>query len=361
MQANNHSRRRHHLGVLASGLVLLVVAAACGSSGTKSTATAGGSTGTTVAPSSGAWQQTIAAAKKEGGVTIYSSQGLDQLNDLAAKFEKKYGVHVNVVRGIDGDLQTKVEAEKQTGHGIADMWVNASQSPIQAKATQGGWFVPATGPDFDTAAYNKSVSYHQGDYFEVGAAVLTFGWNTQLYPKGLKDYTDLLDPALKGGKIGVIKPSASSIVDFYLYLEQNYGADFVAKLAAQKPRIYPSSLPMGQALASGEISAASFVQVQTDAKKTGAPVDSGLAAQAWGARFFGMILKTAPHPNAAQLLADFMITREGQGAVMRLASSVLPNIPGTVTSDDKVRRQDLTLLTPDKVAAYQAKWNSLFK
>jgi iron(III) transport system substrate-binding protein len=354
-----HSRRGKGVGILAAGLVLLVVAAGCGSSGTKSTTSAAATSGST-APANSAWQQTVDAAKKEGGVTIYSSQGLDQLNVLATEFQQKYGIHVNVVRGIDGDLQTKVEAEKQTGHGIADMWVNASQSVVQAKAADGSWFVPATGPDFNVPAYNRAVSYHQGDYFEVGAAILTFGWNTQLYPKGLKDYTDLLDPALKG-KIGVIKPTAASIVDFYLYLEQNYGADFVTKLAAQKPRIYPSSLPMGQALTSGEISAGSFVQVQTDAKKTGAPVDSGLAPQSWGARFFGMLLKTAPHPNAAQLLADFMITPTGQAAVCRLASSVLPNIPGAITDNSKVRKQDLSALTTDKVAAYEAKWNAEFK
>ncbi|HSS11103.1 MAG TPA: extracellular solute-binding protein, partial [Acidimicrobiales bacterium] len=253
MRGKIHSRHHKSMGVLAGGLVLLVIAAACGSSGGKTTAAAKGTSGSTAAPASSAWQQTIDAAKKEGSVTIYSSQGLDQLNVFAAAFQQKYGIHVDVVRGIDGDLQTKVEAEKQTGHGIADMWVSASQAAVQAKATQGDWFVPATGPDFNAPAYNRTVSYHQGDYFEVGAAILTFGWNTQLYPKGLKDYPDLLDPALKG-KIGVIKPTSSSIVDFYLYLEQNYGADFVTKLAAQKPRIYPSSLPMGQALSSGEIS-----------------------------------------------------------------------------------------------------------
>jgi iron(III) transport system substrate-binding protein len=356
-----HRRLSHGYAPLAGALAVLLVLSACGSSGKKKLTAATGGTASTAAPVNSAWQQTIDAAKKEGTVTIYSSQGLDQLNNFASKFQAKYGIHVEVVRGIDGDLNTKIEAEKQTGHGIADMWVNASQSVVQAKGQQGGWFVPATGPNFDTAAYNKAQNYHQGDYFEVGAAILTFGWNTQLYPKGLKDYPDLLDPALKGGKIGVIQPTASSIVDFYQYLEQNYGADFVAKLAAQKPRIYPSSLPMGQALTSGEISAAAFVQVQGDNKAAGAPVDSGLANQAWGARFWGMLLKTAPHPNAAQLLADFMITPVGQQAVMHNASTVLPNIPGAVTSDDKVRKQDLTQLTPDKVTAYQAKWASLFK
>src|ERR1700730_14750054 len=144
-----------------------MVLSACGSSGKKSAAatgaTATGAAGSTAAPVSSAWQQTIDAAKKEGSVTIYSSQGLDQLNSFASKFQAKYGIHVEVVRGIDGDLNTKVEAEKQTGHGIADMWVNASQSVVQAKAQQGGWFASATGPNFDTAAYNRAQNYHQGD------------------------------------------------------------------------------------------------------------------------------------------------------------------------------------------------------
>jgi iron(III) transport system substrate-binding protein len=199
-----------------------------------------------------------------------------------------------------------------------------------------------------------------GDYLVASAAVLTFGWNTAQYPKGLKDYPDLLDPAPKG-QIGVIEPSVASIVDFWLYLEGKFGTDFTDKLAAQNPKIYPSSLPMAQAMASGEISAGLFVQVQTDAKKTGAPVDSGLSDTVWGALFQESVLKTAPHPNAAQLLANFIITQPGQEAVAHLAGSVLPNITGAVTTTDKVHRQDLSKLTPDAVAAYQARWNGLFK
>ena len=70
-----------------------------------------------------------------------------------------------------------------------------------------------------TRAMNVSPT---SDYFVVTAAVLTFGWNTELWPKGLKDYPDLLDPDLKG-KIGVIEPTSPSIVDFYLYLEEKFG------------------------------------------------------------------------------------------------------------------------------------------
>jgi iron(III) transport system substrate-binding protein len=301
------------------------------------------------------------AAAEDGEVTIYSSQGLDQLNDLADRFEKKYpDVSVEVVRGTDTDLSPRVEAEHQTGKGSADIFVTASQGWVEGYADQ-GWFVEPTGPNFESSGYDADTYVHEGGPFEVSAAILTFGWNTEQFPDGIDDYPDLLDPELKGGKIGVPEPGAQSFVDFYLYLEENYGEDFVEDLAAQEPRIYPSSLPMAEALSSGELAAATFVQVLVDEKEAGAPVDSGLAEQAWGARFFGLILETAPNPCAAQLLADFLITTEGQEAIARKAASVLPDIEGAVATVDQVREQDLDVLTPEFVAEYQQKWNELFR
>jgi iron(III) transport system substrate-binding protein len=306
----------------------------------------------------------VAAAKKEGKVTIYSAQGLDALNNFAAAFEKEYpGIDVETVRGVDGDLSVKVETEFNTGKGIADMYVNASLSWVEAQAKAGRFLAP-TGPELTgKGAYDAKQYVHQGNYFETNSAVLTFGWNTKLYPQGLTNYPDLLDPALKG-KIGVIEPSAPSIVDFYLWLEETYGADFVTKLAAQKPRIYPSSLPMGEAMASGEIAAGSFVApiALVPAKAKGAPVDFKMSPSgAWGSRYYGMVLKSGPHPNAAQLLANFMVTEKGQELITPSAGSVLPNVPGTLITNDKVRLQDPSKLTPDAVAAYQKKWKSLFQ
>jgi hypothetical protein len=36
-------------------------------------------------------------------------------------------------------------------------------------------------------------------------------------------------------------------------------------------------------------------------------------------------------------------------------------VPGTLITNDKVRKQDLSALTADKVAAFQQEWNSLFR
>jgi len=308
------------------------------------------------------WDKVIADAKKEGGVTVYSSQGLDQLNKLGKDFEAKYGIPVTVVRAIDSDIQAKVKAEADSNKPIADLVIQASRAWTEDESKAGA-FAKIDVPGFHQEGYNTAMNVSpNSDYFVDSAAVLTFGWNTELWPDGLKDYPDLLNPDLKG-KVGVIEPTSPSIVDFYLYLEDKYGTDFTDKLAAQNPKIYPSSLPMGQALTSGEISAGSFVQIQDDAKATGAPVDSGLSDTVWGAIFNGSVMANAPHPNAAKLLADYSLSPEGQATIAHLAASALPDIPGTATgiTTDDVHRQDLSKLTPDAVAAYQARWKSLFQ
>ena len=207
---------------------------------------------------------------------------------------------------------------------------------------------------------------HEGNIFEVGAAILTFAWNTDLVPDGLTDYPDLLEAGLADGRIGVPDPAIGpALVDFYLWLEEEYGEDFVADLAAQEPRIYPSSLPIGEALQSGEIYAGAFaapVQL-VPAQESGAPVDFGVSedAGAWGARYFGGIPTSSDSPNAAALLADFMVTAEGQELVQGASGSVLPDVPGTLITNDQVRVMDLEATAPEPAAAYVEEWNAMFR
>ncbi len=314
------------------------------------------------AAATAAFDEVVATAGEEGSLTIYSSQPLDPLNALADAFNQEYpDIDVEVVRGTDGELTTRIETEHSTGAFTADMWVTSSQGAIDPKGAEGGWFNAPVGPHFAADGYLEEY-FHPGDYFEVGAAILTFGWNTDQLPDGLTDYPDLLDPELAGGRIGVIDANCCpAAVDFYLYLEDVYGEDFVEGLAAQDPRIYPSALPIGEALGAGEVGAAAFTLPLVAQQEAGAPVDFALPEEAWGTRFFGALIDGAPHPNAAQVFADFMVSPEGQEIIAANQSAVLPDVPGALTSNDKVRQQDLSRLTPDAVAAYQAKWNALFQ
>jgi iron(III) transport system substrate-binding protein len=330
----------------AAALGLALVSAACGGSDTEGSASV----------ASGSWTDIVAAAEKEGKVTIYSGQGTDQLDELAKKFQEKYPkIKVEVVRGVETALAPKVEAEARTGKGIADLFVTTDRNWLEANKAN---FVAARGPAFDDPAYDKAENVLPNNAFVTNAAVLTFAWNSDRFKGKLTDYAGMLDPALAGGKIGIPPIKGATFADFYKYLEENYGADYLQKLSAQKPRLYPSALPMAEALSSGEISAATFVQPQVDEQEAGAPVQWGLANPAWGARFNGTLLKSGPHPNAAQLLADFMITKEGQAAIARKNAAVLPDVPGAVAEVANVRKP--STMTPADVKEYEQKLADLF-
>ncbi|MFC6466790.1 extracellular solute-binding protein [Gordonia humi] len=302
----------------------------------------------------GGWDEVVAAAKNEGTVTIYSSQGATQVDDLAAGFQDKYGVKVEVVRDIDANLLPKIDAELRTGKPAADVLVQSTESAVK-KYSEDGVLAEPVAPSL------KDIDVMRDDnYFDVDATVITFAWNTDQFHGKLNNYQDLLNKDLKG-KIGVPEPTVAAFVDFYLYLEDLYGDDFSAKLAAQDPKIYPGALPAAQALSSGEIAAAAYVEPQADEKKAGAPVDWGFEKEQWSAMFYGSMLKGSAHPNAAQLLTDYMMSAEGQQRIARKAASARPDIPGTVATLDTVHRMDTTKITPEVIADYQAKWNKLFR
>ena len=70
-----------------------------------------------------------------------------------------------------------------------------------------------------------------------------------------------------------------------------------------------------------------------------------------------MILE-APHPAAAQLLANYMVTAEGQEAINKGFGAVMKDIPGTYFVAPRTTK--LSEFTPKKVSDYITYWNSLF-
>jgi iron(III) transport system substrate-binding protein len=307
----------------------------------------------------------VAAAEEEGSVTVYSSQGQDNLNALAEAFEAEYpGVNVEIVRDVDSTAIARVETERSTGSVTGDFVVSAAPAWVTEKAAE-GWFLEPTGPqftcdtDYDTEAY-----VHEGGAFEVSAVVFTYMWNTDLLPEGIDSYEGLLDPALSGGKVGIVDPAiAPVLVDFYHWLGDTFGDTYLEDLAAQEPRIYPGAQANQEAVISGEVLASAYVApvpAVVQAIADGAPVDYGIPEEAWGAKFYGTVIDGAPHPNAAQLFANFMVSAPGQ-ALIHSGGTVLPDIEGALLTNDQVRNIDLESQQPDQVAAYMEEWNSLFR
>ena len=305
------------------------------------------------------WDAIVEAANEEGKVTLYTAQSLDQGNNLKAAFEAEYpDITVDVVRDISSNLIPKLEAERQTGNGIADVYVSADTAWWQTTAAD-GQIIPMGGPNFAAPEYDSAELVHDGTYFEVSAIVFGYGWNTELVPDGLSDLTDVLDPEFEG-MVGVVEPSLEALVDFYKYLEEQYGTEFVESLAEQSPRIYPGAGPMAEALAAGEIAVSTYLAPRNDLTDAGAPIEWTIPDTAWGARFYAGIVDSAPNPNAAQLLTNFMVGQAGQEAlVFNESVAVLPGIEGTGAEIGDIRRAPT--YTPEEVTEYQDTWRSLFQ
>ena len=306
------------------------------------------------------WKQLVAKAKEEGSVTLYSSQDPNNLATFAKSFEAKYGIKLTFNRQIDSTLAQQVGADESTHNLKADLWVIASK-PLALGGLKNGWATTARGPDLFKKRYVRARFAKPGKAFVVGAAVQGIAWNTQLFKGKITDYPDLLNAQLSGGKIGAIIPSGPSLVDVYLMLEEHYGKSYVQKLGAQKPKLYPSVFPMVQALAAGEVAATMMASANVlDMKAQGAPVDFVIPkGGAWNAPWYAMVLKGAPHPAAAQLVADYMVTPAGQAAVNHRYGAVLRSVPDAFYVP--LRNQKLANLTPQKVTSYQHYWDSVFR
>ncbi|MBO3681293.1 ABC transporter substrate-binding protein [Streptomyces sp. NEAU-YJ-81] len=344
------------LGFLAAGAACAALAlAGCG-----------GVTGKTP-QLAGNWDEIVAAADKEGEVTLYSTTSPDNLEALKKAFEAKYShIKLTYVRGTDADLLPKVEVENQTGRGTADVHMTTDAGWIHRAVQSGEYSTDLAGPDFKAKKYDPADSVIADKFFLTSAMVFGLGWNTDKLPQGLKTPEDVLNPKLKG-KIGIPNPSGiPTYVDMYRVIDQKYGGNYVERLADAQPQIYPSAVAVTQALASGEVWASPTTgQTVIAEAKAGAPVKFALPEKPWGVPWYGHALSSAPHPNAAQVLADFLVTEEGQAAIAANNVAALPDVPGTGVKGAAVRAQDIPLADPsslesEAVQRYQAKWEKLF-
>lgn len=325
-----------------------------------------GSDGGSGSELAGSWDEIVAAATEEGSVTIYSTHSPDNLEALKQAFEKEYpGITLTYVRGTDADILPKIEVENSTGSGVADVHMTTDAGWIN-RSFETEYSAEVVAPALDNPAYNRAESVLEDKFFLTSATVFGLGWNTTNVPDGLKTPDDVLNPRLRG-KVGIQNPNGiATYVDMYRSVDVDYGKDYLNRLAEMEPRVYPSAVGITQALASGEVWAAPMAasNILTEQAK-GAPVDFALPANPWGVPWYSHVLASAPNPNAAQLLADFLVSPKGQEAISHDYLSVLPDVPGTGVKGSTVTAQDVELgdpdtLDPESVEKFQAEWEQKF-
>jgi hypothetical protein len=117
-------------------------------------------------------------------------------------------------------------------------------------------------------------------------------------------------------------------------------------------------------LIAGELAVGSWVTSAgiKDAASKGAPVEFVFPPKAFAAANTTYILKWAKHPNAAQVLMDFLATREGQTAIAKDNVSPLDSIEGTLGPASTVSSGDVKtqLANAEWGKEYYDRWQDIF-
>ena len=141
-------------------------------------------------------QALIDAARREGQVTWYTTQNIDQLaRPTADAFQKRYGIPVNFTRGNSTTVALRVFNEHQAGRSLADVIDSSTLIPvIKRQGLLMKWLPDGVTRLLKEASDSDAYWVATNEYFHTPA------FNTNLVPRGTepKTYEDLLDPKWKG-------------------------------------------------------------------------------------------------------------------------------------------------------------------
>lgn len=300
------------------------------------------------------WNDVVSSANEEGELSFYSGMAEAQNTSLVEAFNKKYpDISVKTQRG-GGEMTPRVESEISAGAQGADVFVLGDTTWFKSR---GESFLPVNGPSTENWKAEGWANERLSPIITATPNAI-FVWNTDIFPNGFKEWDDLLVPEVKG-KIGLRTDVTKSVAGYLDMMLTELGEDYLVDLGAQAPKVYPSVVPMTQAVASGEIGVtnASLPSTVYELQQSGAPIDSVVPDPGYAFEFGMAALKNARNPNAAAVFADFAISPEGQAAINKNgfgASQGLDNISGSLDLSGSTM-MDSSKYTPEAIEEWDKK------
>lgn len=262
----------------------------------------------------------IAAAVKEGSLSYWDTVIQSNTNAaLVAAFRKYYGLppefSVNYSLTVTTALVTRVEQEIAAGRVTMDVGAVASLPWVHDKI-KAGQIMHYESPQyaFYSAAFEKKLG--KDGYFAFnGAYVFVPMWNSEKLDFKGTSWNDVLD-AVASGRISVGDSSKSqTYLSTYMGLKLVLGPDYFKRLVGMKPVFLVRSEQIASQLVTGQ-NLLTFSGMPTRAfqvNERGAKLKFVLPKEGVVLLPQAMfILAAAPHPAAAKLWVDFMLSESGQ-------------------------------------------------
>jgi iron(III) transport system substrate-binding protein len=295
----------------------------------------------------------IAGAKKDGAVNIYSSETVEDIGALSLAFEAKYSVKLNLWRGSSEDILQRAVVEARGGRFDADVFetgATAMESLHRERLLQ-----PVDLPAAADLAPEAIQPHHEwiGTRYNIFVAA----YNTRLIAGTdlPKSYDDLVDVKWKG-KLGIEADDSDWFGTVIAELGEERGLKLFRDIVASNGvSVRKGHTLLANLVVSGEVPLAisTYFYKVAQLKDRGAPIDA-LTIAPVVARFEGAgVARRAPHPYAAVLFMEFMLT-EAQDILAK--RDFFP-------ADIRVKPMPagLTFLDPAKALDQSQKWSKYYR
>ena len=310
--------------------------------------------------------QSAAMAKSEGTVVWYTSLDTKNLVQVVKKFNDTHPGIVLAALQIPSDkLAPRLLTESTAGKVGADV---ANGDLISVSQLGDAGILDAYHPP-EPQKFIKGSIDPKGYWVAVYNDSTVLAWNPlKVKADGLKppaSLADLTRPEWKG-KVGI----DTSAFNWYagVMATMRDGAGFFRRLAANDPVLTTGHTHAVSQLEAGEFDATPTAYGYTveSERELGHPVDYlKPRPMIVGSAALGLVRK-APHPNAARVLLDWLLSREGQQYIVDVSkqSSARTDVTNDVKVFDAARDPFYIIQPPDKaqynatIGAYKAVFGS---
>ena len=273
------------------------------------------------------WQKVVEAAQKEGKLTIYSYNFTSDVGVAVSKgFNNKYGIPVDIITGRGSEIAERIRTEQRIGSAVADL-MDANSLQISnlkdAGLTVSSKEIPVL-QEKDAWQVNPTVD-SQGHILMNNLSYYDAWINTRLVkpneePRSLRE---MAQPKWKGKLIMHDPVFSSAVYEVFIRLLRRNFIDLETLRALGKNvdnfAINAPSAAADVAKGTYAIQPAMSVSTYTPFMVEGAPVkaipleegtvisDLSIAA-----------IKGSPHPNAAKLFNNWLLSQEGQTIYLKV-------------------------------------------
>jgi ABC-type Fe3+ transport system substrate-binding protein len=269
---------------------------------------------------------TIQKSKKEGRVVVYGTVEVDEFSGWKESFQKKYpGVEVEYKRkyvpGTPPPMAKEIMDETNAGIETADAVIVAVPPLLQFRGLN---LLARTKPK-ESAAYPQGVRQREGYWFPIVSIGMVQVYNPKLVTKGElpKAALDLTAPKWKDSMVTHDLTVGTLGAYWLASLRPIFGEkkwqSFVEGLAKNRPRGYPLYDSVVDSVTSGETKLGLTVLLHDflKAKKASRDIERFTLKDVPMLMTFNAIAKTRAgrHPASADLLIDFLLSKEGQKMV----------------------------------------------